>query len=70
MGLLGFAFYSSVIPVPAFPYDLAPYIVVVYAVIGAVIYFRARNRGVIDPLASDDQLVANRELRPGYDPAA
>lgn len=69
MGLLGFAFYSSVIPVPAFPYDLAPYIVVVFALAGLAIYWRAHSRGVIDPLAGDDQLVANRELRPGYNTA-
>jgi amino acid transporter len=66
MGLLGYAFYSSVIPVPAFPYNLAPYIVVVFALIGLAIYWRAHHRGVIDPLAEDDQLIGNRELRPGY----
>ncbi len=67
MGLLGYAFYSSVIPVPAFPYLLAPYIVVVFALIGLAIYWRAHERGVVDPLAGDDQLIANRELRPEYD---
>ena len=51
MGLLGYAFYSSVIPVPAFPYNLAPYIVVAFALLGLGIYYRARHRrGVIDPL--------------------
>lgn len=69
MGLLGYAFYSSVIPVPAFPYNLAPYIVVVFALVGLLIYWRAHSRGVIDPLTSDDQLTSNPELRPGYDPA-
>ena len=69
MGLLGYAFYSSVIPVPAFPYDLAPYIVVFFALVGLAIYWRAHKRGVVDPLTGDDQLIANRELRPGYDPA-
>jgi amino acid transporter len=69
MGLLGYAFYSSVIPVPVFPYSLAPYIVVVFALAGLAIYWRAHRRGVIDPLAGDDQLVANRELRPGYNTA-
>lgn len=69
MGLLGYAFYSSVIPVPAFPYNLAPYIVVAFALLGLGIYYRARHRGVIDPLAGDDQLTADRQLRPGYDAA-
>jgi amino acid transporter len=69
MGLLGYAFYSSVIPVPAFPYNLAPYIVVVFALLGLGIYWRAHHRGVIDPLAEDDQLIADHELRPGYDAA-
>ena len=69
MGLLGYAFYSSVIPVPVFPYSLAPYIVVFFALVGLTIYWRAHRRGVIDPLAGDDQLVANRELRPGYNTA-
>ena len=66
---LNYAFYSSVIPVPAFPYNLAPYIVVVFALVGLTIYWRAHRRGVIDPLAGDDQLIANRELRPGYNTA-
>ena len=35
MGLLGYAFYSSVIPVPAFPFNLAPYIVVFFAALPA-----------------------------------
>jgi amino acid transporter len=70
MGLLGYAFYSSVIPVPLFPYSLAPYIVVVFALIGLTIYWRARHRGVIDPLSGDDQLIADPELRPTYGPAA
>jgi amino acid transporter len=69
MGLLGYAFYSSVIPVPAFPYNLAPYLVVVFALIGLGIYWRAHSRGVIDPLTDDDQLTADRELRPSYGPA-
>src|SRR5579859_502539 len=69
MGLLGYAFYSSVIPVPAFPYNLAPYLVVVFALIGLGIYWRAHSRGVIDPLTDDDQLTADRELRPTYGPA-
>jgi amino acid transporter len=68
MGLLGFAFYSSVVPGPAFPYNLAPYMVVLFALIGLTIYWRAHKRGVIDPLAGDDQLTADRELRPTYDP--
>jgi amino acid transporter len=41
LGLLGFAFYSSVIPVPAFPYNLAPYVVIVVGVIGLAVYQRA-----------------------------
>jgi amino acid transporter len=69
MVLLGYAFYSSVIPVPAFPYNLAPYLVVFFALVGLVIYWRAHRRGVVDPLAGDDQLVANPELRPGYNSA-
>jgi hypothetical protein len=54
--------------VPAFPYNLAPYLVVVFALIGLGIYWRARSRGVIDPLTGDDQLTADRELRPTYGP--
>jgi amino acid transporter len=69
MGLLGYAFYSSVIPVPAFPYDLAPYIVVFFALVGLAIYWRAHNRSNVDPMFSDDQLTADKELRPGYDAA-
>jgi hypothetical protein len=41
LGLLGFAFYSSVIPVPAFPYNLAPYVVILVGVIGLAVYQRA-----------------------------
>jgi hypothetical protein len=69
MGLLGYAFYSSVIPVPAFPYNLTPYIVVFFALLGLTIYWRAHRRGVVDPLAGDDQLTADQQLTPGYNSA-
>jgi amino acid transporter len=44
LGLLGFAFYSSIIPVPAFPYDLAPYVVLLVGVIGLAVYQRASRK--------------------------
>ena len=46
-----------------------PYIVVFFAVLGLAIYLRARHRGVIDPLTGDDQLIADKELRPVYNEA-
>jgi amino acid transporter len=47
-GLLVYAFYASVIPVPAFPYSLAPYIVLAIAIIAIVVGFRLRTRTDIE----------------------
>lgn len=46
--LLGYAFYASVIPVPAFPYNLAPYLVLGVAVIAVVVGARLRERPDLD----------------------
>ncbi|MDA8310978.1 MAG: APC family permease [Actinomycetota bacterium] len=47
-GLLGYAFYASVIPVPAFPYNLAPYLVLGVTVIFAVVGIRLQAGPSVD----------------------
>lgn len=67
-GLLGYTIYSSLHPVPAFPYSLAPYIVVVYAIIGLAIYWRG-PRGIIDALGDEaDQAIASGQPDRGGQP--
>jgi amino acid transporter len=46
--LLVYAFYASVIPVPAFPYSLAPYIVLAIVIIAFFVGFRLRTRTDIE----------------------
>lgn len=47
-GLLAYAFYASVIPVPAFPYNLAPYLVLGVTVILLIVGARLRARPDLD----------------------
>ncbi|HLW46119.1 MAG TPA: APC family permease [Acidimicrobiales bacterium] len=57
-GLLAYAFYASVIPVPAFPYNLNPYLVLGVAVILLIVGARLRARpdiDLVDVLAQPDQ---------------
>ncbi len=48
LGLLAYAFYASVIPVPAFPYNLNPYLVLGVAVLLAIVGARLRSRPDVD----------------------
>lgn len=65
--LLGYAFYASVIPVPAFPYNLAPYLVLGVALIALVIGTRLRARPGVDlgELLAEDLPVAAGGSGPG-----
>lgn len=49
-GLLGYAFYASVIPVPAFPYNLNPYLVLGVAVVLVVVGAKVKARPDFDLL--------------------
>ena len=47
-GLLAYAFYASVIPVPAFPYNLAPYLVLGVTIVFAIVGLRVRTKPDVD----------------------
>lgn len=56
MVLLGFAFYTSVIPQPAFPFNLAPVWAVLWLIIGgAVLLSRVKSRQSVD-IGFEDEL--------------
>jgi len=72
-GLLGYAFYASVIPVPAFPYNLNPYLVLGVAVVLVVVGTRLRARpdiDLVDVLAQTEHAPPRPETLAPAGPAA
>lgn len=74
-GLLAYAFYASVIPVPAFPYNLNPYLVLGVAVVLVIVGARLRARphfDLVEVLADTDHApavaVATAPRAPGAGP--
>ena len=54
--LLGFSMYSSVYPVPPFPFNLAAPLVVAWGIIGVVILFVQRGRGQAPTLDLEEEV--------------